>query len=151
MAPKSFEGAVLGFKGGEEEGCPGWIMARSLKRSELIPDLRLENVLISCHLIFNPPLLNLLKKLKAPRFAIMVVSPSGEPYSFGHPSIEAVANRFLGLNQPPNDNNHPLAEARRQLPSFQYNQKLLTVAPPNLQRILHNDMSGVAHSRLVVL
>ncbi|KAK9181239.1 hypothetical protein WN944_024376 [Citrus x changshan-huyou] len=29
-----------------------------------IPDLRLENVLISCHLIFNPPLLNLLKKLK---------------------------------------------------------------------------------------
>ncbi|ESR34599.1 hypothetical protein CICLE_v10006546mg, partial [Citrus x clementina] len=60
---------------------------------------------------------------KAPRFAIMVVSPSGEPYSFGHPSIEAVANRFLGLNQPPIDNNHPLAEARRQLPSFQYNKK----------------------------
>ncbi|KAL9411534.1 hypothetical protein AB3S75_045186 [Citrus x aurantiifolia] len=35
--------------------------------------------------------------------------------------------------------------------SFPLGLQLLTVAPPNLQRILHNDMSGVAHSRLVVL
>ncbi|KAL9457182.1 hypothetical protein AB3S75_006260 [Citrus x aurantiifolia] len=29
--------------------------------------------------------------------------------------------------------------------------QVLTVAPPNLQSILRNDVSGVAHSRLVVL
>ena len=42
--------------------------------------------------------------------AIVVLSPSGKPYSFCHPSIEAVANHFMGLDQPPNDNNHPLFE-----------------------------------------
>ncbi|KAL9419862.1 hypothetical protein AB3S75_037595 [Citrus x aurantiifolia] len=35
--------------------------------------------------------------------------------------------------------------------SFPLGLQLLTVAPPNLQRILNNDMSGIAHSRLVVL
>lgn len=35
--------------------------------------------------------------------------------------------------------------------SYPLGLQLLTVAHPNLQRILHNDMSGVAHSHLVVL
>ncbi|ESR34580.1 hypothetical protein CICLE_v10006405mg [Citrus x clementina] len=30
--------------------------------------------------------------------ARLVFSQSGKPFSFGNPSIEAVANRFLGLN-----------------------------------------------------
>ncbi|KAL9426013.1 hypothetical protein AB3S75_032894 [Citrus x aurantiifolia] len=35
--------------------------------------------------------------------------------------------------------------------SFPLGVQLLTVAPLNLQSILNNDMSGVTHSRLVVL
>ncbi|KAH9648559.1 Agamous-like MADS-box protein AGL61 [Citrus sinensis] len=33
--------------------------------------------------------------------ARLVFSQSGKPFSFGNPSIEAVANRFLGLNCQP--------------------------------------------------
>lgn len=33
--------------------------------------------------------------------AIVVFSPSGKPYSIGHPSVEAVTNRFLGENSTP--------------------------------------------------
>ncbi|ESR34573.1 hypothetical protein CICLE_v10006530mg [Citrus x clementina] len=53
--------------------------------------------------------------LTGSEIAILVFSQSGKPFSFGHPSIEAVANRFMGLNQPVNDNTHPLVEAHRQL------------------------------------
>ncbi|KAJ0017069.1 hypothetical protein Pint_10020 [Pistacia integerrima] len=44
---------------------------------------------------------------------IVVFSPSGKPFSFGHPSIEAVANRFMGLQPPEGDVTHPLVEAHR--------------------------------------
>ncbi|ESR34576.1 Agamous-like MADS-box protein AGL62 [Citrus sinensis] len=53
--------------------------------------------------------------LTGSEIAILVFSQSGKPFSFGHPSIEAVANRFVGLNQAANDNTHPLAEAHRQV------------------------------------
>ncbi|XVF25502.1 hypothetical protein REPUB_Repub13aG0218200 [Reevesia pubescens] len=45
----------------------------------------------------------------------IVFSPAGKPFSFGHPSIESVANRFLKQNPPPNDNTHPLVEAHRKV------------------------------------
>ena len=45
-----------------------------------------------------------LATLTGSEIAILVFSQSGKPFSFGHPSIEAVANRFVGLNQPANDN-----------------------------------------------
>ncbi|ESR34585.1 hypothetical protein WN944_024361 [Citrus x changshan-huyou] len=57
--------------------------------------------------------------LTSTEIGIVVSSLSGKPYSFGHPSIEAVVNRILGLTQPPNDNSHPLAKAQCQLLSVQ--------------------------------
>ncbi|KAJ4703824.1 putative Mads box protein [Melia azedarach] len=53
---------------------------------------------------------------------VVVFSPSGKPFSFGHPSIEAVANRFIGVHPPPNDNTHPLVEAHRQVRIDELNQ-----------------------------
>ncbi|KAG4195892.1 hypothetical protein ERO13_A06G136800v2 [Gossypium hirsutum] len=41
---------------------------------------------------------NELATLCAAQVAIVVFSPGGKPYSFGHPSVEAVAERFLTLN-----------------------------------------------------
>ncbi|KAJ4883723.1 Agamous-like MADS-box protein AGL62 [Raphanus sativus] len=39
--------------------------------------------------------------------AVIVFSPGGKVYSFGHPSVELVLNRFLNINQqPPNQNNN---------------------------------------------
>ncbi|GMI79536.1 AGAMOUS-like 62 [Hibiscus trionum] len=41
-------------------------------------------------------------------------SPAGKLYSFGHPSVESVANRFLNNNiLPSDDNTHLLVEAYR--------------------------------------
>ncbi|KAH9648569.1 MADS-box domain-containing protein [Citrus sinensis] len=61
--------------------------------------------------------------LTGSEIAILVFSQSGKPFSFGHPSIEAVANRFMGLNQPVNDNTHPLVEAHRQVRINELNQQ----------------------------
>ncbi|OMO93916.1 Transcription factor, MADS-box [Corchorus capsularis] len=47
--------------------------------------------------------------------AFVVFSPAGKAFSFGHPSVESVANRFLNQNPPPNDNTHPLVEAHRKV------------------------------------
>ncbi|TYG65319.1 hypothetical protein ES288_D06G177300v1 [Gossypium darwinii] len=44
---------------------------------------------------------NELATLCAAQVAIVVFSPGGKPYSFGHPSVEAVAERFLTLNLRP--------------------------------------------------
>ncbi|XVF40169.1 hypothetical protein PTKIN_Ptkin01aG0090000 [Pterospermum kingtungense] len=54
----------------------------------------------------------------------IVFSPSGKPFSFGHPSIESIANRFLNKTPPPNDNTHPLVEAHRQLRINQLSHQL---------------------------
>ncbi|KAH9679316.1 Agamous-like MADS-box protein AGL62 [Citrus sinensis] len=61
--------------------------------------------------------------LTGSEIAILVFSQSGKPFSFGHPSIEAVANRFVGLNQAANHNTHPLAEAHRQVRINELNQQ----------------------------
>ncbi|KAH7569711.1 hypothetical protein JRO89_XS06G0252400 [Xanthoceras sorbifolium] len=63
-----------------------------------------------------------LATLTGAQVGVLVFSPSGNPYSFGHPSIEAVSNRFLGLNQPANDHTHPLVEAHRQARIAELNQ-----------------------------
>ncbi|CAG7910605.1 hypothetical protein IGI04_040993 [Brassica rapa subsp. trilocularis] len=46
--------------------------------------------------------------------AIVVFSPGGKVYSFGHPSVEIVLNRFKNINQPTlnQNNNMRLNEAR---------------------------------------
>ncbi|OMO59467.1 Transcription factor, MADS-box [Corchorus capsularis] len=57
---------------------------------------------------------------------ILVFSPAGKPFSFGHPSFESLANRFLNQSPPPNNNTHPLVEARRKAKveqlAMQYNE-----------------------------
>ncbi|KAL4376580.1 hypothetical protein GQ457_02G038930 [Hibiscus cannabinus] len=41
-------------------------------------------------------------------------SPAGKPFSFGHPSVESVANRLFNNNtQPPNENSRLLVEAQQ--------------------------------------
>lgn len=54
---------------------------------------------------------------------MVVFSPGGKPFSFGHPSIEAVANRFLNQNAPQGDRTHPLVEAHRRVRINELNQQ----------------------------
>ncbi|TXG47877.1 hypothetical protein EZV62_027171 [Acer yangbiense] len=49
--------------------------------------------------------------LTGAEIGVIVFSPTGKPYSFGHPSIEAISNRFLGVNPEPNNNANPFYEA----------------------------------------
>ncbi|XVE88603.1 hypothetical protein DITRI_Ditri19aG0082700 [Diplodiscus trichospermus] len=55
---------------------------------------------------------------------LIVNSPAGNPFSFGYPSIESVANRFLNRNPHPNDNTHPLLEAHRKVRVNHLSQQL---------------------------
>lgn len=43
----------------------------------------------------------------------IIFSPAGKPFSFGHPSVESISNRFLSRNRPVNDNTDVLIEAYR--------------------------------------
>ncbi|TYH73764.1 hypothetical protein ES332_D05G351400v1 [Gossypium tomentosum] len=43
----------------------------------------------------------------------IIFSPAGKPFTFGHPSIESIANRFLNGNIPVIDDAHALIEAHR--------------------------------------
>ncbi|KAJ9135893.1 hypothetical protein P3X46_033018 [Hevea brasiliensis] len=53
---------------------------------------------------------------------VLVFSPAGKPFSFGQPSIESMANRFLE-NPPPKDNTYPLVEAHRKMRIDELNQQ----------------------------
>ncbi|GLT96995.1 hypothetical protein SLE2022_145830 [Rubroshorea leprosula] len=45
---------------------------------------------------------------------IVVFSPANKPFSFGHPEVESLFDRFLTRNPPPkNSNSHQLIEAHR--------------------------------------
>ncbi|CAK7350248.1 unnamed protein product [Dovyalis caffra] len=44
---------------------------------------------------------NELATLCAAQIAIIVFSPGGKPFSFGHPNVESVARRFLNLEKKP--------------------------------------------------
>ncbi|ESR34582.1 hypothetical protein CICLE_v10006500mg [Citrus x clementina] len=62
--------------------------------------------------------------LTGAEIGIVLFSLSGKPFTFGHPSLEAVANRFLGSNQKhPNDNTHPLVEVHRRVRINELNQQ----------------------------
>ncbi|MBA0776185.1 hypothetical protein Gotri_011220 [Gossypium trilobum] len=43
----------------------------------------------------------------------IIFSPAGKPFTFGHLSIESIANRFLNGNIPMIDDAHALIEAHR--------------------------------------
>ena len=38
---------------------------------------------------------------------VLVMSPAGKPYAFGHPSVEVITNRFLYGGNPPHQANPP--------------------------------------------
>ncbi|ESR34574.1 Agamous-like MADS-box protein AGL61 [Citrus sinensis] len=61
--------------------------------------------------------------LTGSEIAVVVFSQSGKPYTFGHHSVEAVANRFLGMNQLPNDNVHSLVVGHSQVRINELNQQ----------------------------
>ncbi|KAK8633274.1 hypothetical protein V6N13_014120 [Hibiscus sabdariffa] len=75
-------------------------------------------------------------------------SPAGKPFSFGHPSIDSVANRLFNNNTPPppNDNAH-LVEAHQkerinQITQY-YNEASMQVdAAKDTQKILAQQASG---------
>ena len=77
----------------------------------------------------------------------IVFSPAGKPFSFGHPSIESVANRFLNQTPPPNNNTHPLVEAHRNVRTNQLSQQLNEVlsqldAEKERAKVLDQQTSG---------
>ncbi|XWS19816.1 hypothetical protein CRYUN_Cryun31cG0048900 [Craigia yunnanensis] len=77
---------------------------------------------------------------------LIVFSPAGKPFSFGHPSIESVANRFLNQNPSPN-NTHPLLEAHRNVRTNQLSQQLNEVlsqldAEKERAKVLYQQTSG---------
>ncbi|KAF8410283.1 hypothetical protein HHK36_002808 [Tetracentron sinense] len=45
--------------------------------------------------------------------AIIVFSPAGKAFSFGHPCVDTVVDRFLTGSSPPDDGTLPLVEAHR--------------------------------------
>ncbi|XP_030513736.1 agamous-like MADS-box protein AGL61 [Rhodamnia argentea] len=50
-------------------------------------------------------------------------SPTGKPFSFAHPSIDAVANRFLDRNPPPADRPRALVEYYHRVQSDELNRQ----------------------------
>ncbi|KAM7260789.1 hypothetical protein ACFE04_026264 [Oxalis oulophora] len=55
---------------------------------------------------------------------IVVFSPTGKPYSYGHPSIEAISNRYFNMNPPHNENTYPIDEAHRRLRIHELTQQI---------------------------
>lgn len=67
---------------------------------------------------------NELATLCAAQVAIVVFSPGGKPFSFGHPSVDAVAQRFLNQEAEPKDETHSHADAEPGARVEQLNQQL---------------------------
>ncbi|OAY29124.1 agamous-like MADS-box protein AGL62 [Manihot esculenta] len=55
--------------------------------------------------------------LTGTELAFVVFSPAGKPFSFAHPSVDAIINRFSGEQPQPNiqSSTHPLIEAHRRV------------------------------------
>ncbi|XP_030518671.1 agamous-like MADS-box protein AGL62 [Rhodamnia argentea] len=66
---------------------------------------------------------NELVTLCGAQVGVAVFSPAGKPFSFAHPSIDAVANWFLNRNPPPNDRSHALVESYRRVRLNELNQR----------------------------
>lgn len=61
--------------------------------------------------------------LTGAQVAFVVFSPGGKPFSFAHPSVEIVTNRFLGREPSPTEATYPLIEAHRQHRISELNQQ----------------------------
>lgn len=58
---------------------------------------------------------------------IIVFSPGHKVFSFGHPSVEEITNRFLTGNPPPSSPTNPLMEAHRNACARDLNIKLANI------------------------
>ncbi|KAL4576502.1 hypothetical protein LXL04_012597 [Taraxacum kok-saghyz] len=58
---------------------------------------------------------------------IIVFSPGKKVFSFGHPSVEMVVDRFLSQNSPPNSSTSQLVEAHRNANIHELNRQLTYV------------------------
>ncbi|XP_050370707.1 agamous-like MADS-box protein AGL29 [Argentina anserina] len=58
---------------------------------------------------------------------IVVFSPGGKPYSFGHPSVDAVADRFLNREEDEDDNSDDRGARRSGKVVVRLNQQLAEV------------------------
>ena len=59
--------------------------------------------------------------------AIIVFSPAGKIFSFGHPDVETIGNRFLTYNPLPEPNGLHLIEAHRNATVRELNMQLTQV------------------------
>ncbi|XP_059650060.1 agamous-like MADS-box protein AGL62 [Cornus florida] len=59
--------------------------------------------------------------------AIVVFSPGKKVFSFGHPCVESIVERFLTRNPPPNTGTYPLIEAHRNASVRELNMQLTQV------------------------
>lgn len=65
---------------------------------------------------------NELTVLTGAEVGVIIFSPTGKPYSFAHPSMEAITSRFRGKNPAENENNaDPEREARIEYLTNRYN------------------------------
>ncbi|KAJ4850915.1 hypothetical protein Tsubulata_022949 [Turnera subulata] len=55
---------------------------------------------------------------------VLVFSPAGKPFTFGHPSVETLASRYLAQDPPPSGRPNPLVEAHRKERISELNQQL---------------------------
>ncbi|KAM7250577.1 hypothetical protein ACFE04_022460 [Oxalis oulophora] len=46
---------------------------------------------------------------------ILIFSPTGKSFSYGHPSIEEIGNKYFNMNPPRNDNNNTYVDSNRRL------------------------------------
>ncbi|KAI3748572.1 hypothetical protein L6452_11729 [Arctium lappa] len=56
--------------------------------------------------------------------AVVVFSPGKKVFSFGHPSVEMIVDRFLTQNPPPNSSTSQLVEAHRNANIHELNRQL---------------------------
>nr|XP_043634972.1 agamous-like MADS-box protein AGL62 [Erigeron canadensis] len=60
--------------------------------------------------------------------AIVVFSPGKKVFSFGHPSVEMIVERFFAQNPPPNSSTSQLVEAHRNANIHELNRQLTYVS-----------------------
>ncbi|KAL7206305.1 hypothetical protein ACSBR2_019089 [Camellia fascicularis] len=59
--------------------------------------------------------------------AIIVFSPAGKVFSFGHPNVDSIVDQFLTRNPPPNTTTRHLIEAQRNASVRELNLQLTQV------------------------
>uniref|UniRef100_A0AAU7LJA3 MADS17 n=1 Tax=Hippophae rhamnoides TaxID=193516 RepID=A0AAU7LJA3_9ROSA len=67
--------------------------------------------------------INELTTLSGTKVGVVIFSPLGKPYSFAHPYVDSLANRFLNRNPPNNDITHAIVKAYKKFMLDETKQK----------------------------